>query len=72
MTQYPILLFWDDVDQDWIADVPDVRYCSAHGPTPEDALREVRLALSNILADARERGIELPPPTARPVLAQAS
>ena len=72
MTEYPILLFWDEDDRLWVADVPDVRSCSAHGKTPEDALREVRLALADILADARERGIVLPPPTRHPAFARAS
>lgn len=71
MNEFPILLFWDGEDQLWIADVPDVRYCSAHGPTPEEALHEVRLALADIVADAHERGIALPEPTVRPVLATA-
>ena len=72
MTHYPILLFWDEHDQLWVADVPDIKYCSAHGETPEEALREVRLALADILADAKERGLALPPPTLRPTLAKAS
>jgi predicted RNase H-like HicB family nuclease len=58
----------DDV---WVADVPDVRFNSAHGETPEEAVRQVRAALAGILADAAERGIALPP-TERPVLAMAS
>ncbi len=72
MSRYPILLFWDEADDLWVADVPDVRFCSAHGETAEDALRNVTGALADILADAAERGIALPPPTERPVLAQAS
>lgn len=72
MITYPIVVFWSEEDQAYIADVPDVRYCSAHGTTPEEAVREVRLALGDILVDARERGIALPPPTVRPTLRQAS
>ena len=72
MTEYPIIVFWSEEDQAYIADVPDIRYCSAHGETPEEALREARLALADILEDARERGIALPPPTSRPTLARAS
>ncbi len=52
--------------------VPDIRYCSAHGETPEEAPRNVSAALDDILADARERALALPPPTERPVLARAS
>jgi predicted RNase H-like HicB family nuclease len=55
-----------------VADVPDVRYCSAHGETAEEALRNVSEALDDILADARRRGLTLPLPTARPTLARAS
>ncbi len=72
MKDYPILIFWSDEDQAYIADVPDLRHCSAHGETPEEALREVRLALADILADAKERSLALPPPTLRPSLAKAS
>jgi predicted RNase H-like HicB family nuclease len=72
MTNYPILLFWDEADRLWVADVPDVRFCSAHGETAEEALRNVTEALADIHADAAERGVALPPPTKRPVLAQAS
>jgi len=72
MTRYPVLLFWDAADELWGADVPDVRLCSAHGETPEEAVRNVSEALADILADAVGRGIILPPPTERPVLAKAS
>ncbi len=72
MTNYPIILFWESVDSVWVADVPDIRYCSAHGETPEEAPRNVSAALDDILADARERALALPPPTERPVLARAS
>ncbi len=50
MTRSPILLFWDEFDGVWVADVPDVRFCSAHGGTAEDALRNVTEALADILA----------------------
>lgn len=69
---YPIVIFWSRPDEAYVADVPDIRSCSAVGATPEEALREVREALEDILADARERGIALPAPTPRPTLAKAS
>lgn len=72
MTEYPIVVFWSEEDEAFIADVPDIRYCSAHGEAPEEALREARLALADILQDAGERGIALPPPTPWPTLARAS
>ena len=43
--RYHINLFWSDQDGCWIAAVPDLTYCSAHGPTPEAALAEVETAV---------------------------
>jgi hypothetical protein len=34
---YPIEVFWSDEDQVWIADVPDLPFCTAHGATPHEA-----------------------------------
>ena len=39
MTDYLILVFWSDEDQAYIADIPDLKTCSAWGNTPEEALR---------------------------------
>jgi predicted RNase H-like HicB family nuclease len=39
MNEYPVVVFWSEEDQSYIANVPDLRYCSAHGETPEEALR---------------------------------
>ena len=73
MTDYPIVIFWSDEDEAYIADVPDLKYCSAHGPTPEAALREVRIAMAAWLDVAREGGKPIPLPTSRPTLiSQAS
>ena len=71
MTEYPIVAFWSDEDDAYIADVPDIRYCSAHGETPEEALREARLAVADLLGWMHAEGIEPPPPTLRPTLCAA-
>ena len=39
MKDYHINVFWSEEDGAYIADIPDLEYCSAHGPTPEAALR---------------------------------
>ena len=65
MTEDPIVVFWSAEDDASIAHVPDIRCCSARGETAEEALREAWLAVADILEDARERGLALPPPTVR-------
>ena len=59
---YPIVIFWSPEDEAWIADVPDLRYCSAHGETPEEALREILVARELWLESAREHNDVLPDP----------
>jgi predicted RNase H-like HicB family nuclease len=68
MERYHINLFWSDEDQSWIADVPDLRYCSAHGATPEDALSEVQTAMTAWLESARAHGDPIPAPRYRPAI----
>ena len=70
--EYPIVVFWSEEDGEFVADVPDLGAFAAHGATPEEALREVRVALASLFAAAQERGLSLPPPTAHPTLARAS
>jgi predicted RNase H-like HicB family nuclease len=65
---HPVVIFWSDEDEAYIADVPDLKYCSAHGSSPEAALREVRIAMTAWLETARELGKPIPLPTSRPTL----
>ena len=69
---YHINLFWSDEDDSWIADVPDLRFCSAHGPTPDEALREIKIAMDLWLEVARDHGDAIPEARYRPTLAQAA
>ncbi len=64
---YPINVFWSDEDGAWVADVPDLAYCSALGDTPHDAVFEVEVAIEAWLEGARSSGRPVPPPSARPV-----
>ena len=67
-SKYHINLFWSDEDNCWIADLPDLKYCSAHGPTPERALAEIQIAMAAWLDVARENNKPIPEPKYRPPL----
>ena len=58
MRDYHINVFWSQEDGAYIADIPDLKYCSAHGSTPEAALREV--------LTAKDAWLERPEPIASP------
>lgn len=62
---YHINLFWSDEDACWIADVPDLRYCSSHGETRAEALVNIEEAIEGWLAVARNEGLPIPEPLYR-------
>ncbi len=61
--KYPINVFYSEPDGGYIADAPDLEYCSAFGETPEDAVRELGIAMLAWLASARDNNIPIPPPS---------
>lgn len=65
---YHINLFWSDEDGCWIADVPDLRPCSAHGETRAEAIANVNDAIAGWLEVARESGLAIPDARYRPAI----
>jgi predicted RNase H-like HicB family nuclease len=64
--RYVIVVFWSDEDAAWIADIPDLKSCSAFGDSPEEAVAEVRVAMDAWLEAARDAGLPLPEPSYHP------
>ncbi len=70
MKDYHINIFYSDEDEGYIADIPDLKYCSASGDTPEEALREVQIAKTIWLEAARSEGKPIPLPRYKPIIYQ--
>ncbi len=70
MKDYHINVFYSDEDSCYIADIPDLKFCSAGGATPEKAVHEVQIAKLAWLKVAKERGKPIPKPKYRPVIYQ--
>ena len=68
MNRYHINLFWSDEDASWVADVPDLKSCSAFGNTPAEALAEVEIAMRAWLDVAKSDGKPVPKPRTRPAI----
>ena len=66
MKDYHINVFWSEEDECYVADIPDLKYCSAFGSTPEEAVREVVVAKQAWLETARSTGKPVPEPTRFP------
>jgi len=68
---YHINIFYSEADGGYIADIPDLEACSAFGPTPEEALKQVEVAKAAWLEAARAEGKPIPEARYRPVVYQA-
>jgi predicted RNase H-like HicB family nuclease len=69
---YHINIFYSDEDGGYIADIPDLKACSAFGETPQDALREVQVAKKAWLQAARAAKKPIPKPRYKPVIYQVA
>ncbi len=53
-SKYEIILYWSDEDNVYVAEVPELPGCMAHGNTQEDALRNTKDAIQLWLDTAKE------------------
>jgi len=68
--RYHINVFYSEEDGGYIADIPDLQYCSAFGDTPEQALAEVLIAKRAWLESARKHADPVPEPRYRSAIYQ--
>lgn len=68
LPHYHINIFWHDRSGSWVADVPDLPGCSAHGDSAEAAAREIQIAIELWLEVASEHGDPIPEPRYRPAI----
>ena len=63
--KYEIILYWSDEDQVFVAEVPELPGCMAHGDTQEAALTNVKEAIQLWIDTSREFGDPVPEPKGR-------
>lgn len=68
MHDYNITVCHSPEDGGYIADLPDLKFCSAFGKTPEEAVRELQIAKKAWLETCRARGKPIPKPLYRPAI----
>ena len=62
MYKYEIILYWSNEDVAFIAGVPELPGCMAHGDSQAEALRHVNEAMQLWIDTAREFGDSIPEP----------
>lgn len=62
MHKYEIIIYWSNEDQAFIAEVPELPGCMAHGSTQEAALANANEAIQLWIDTAGEFGDPVPEP----------
>ena len=72
MYNYNINIFYSEDDGGYIADIPDLKFCSAFGEAPEKALYELIIAKQLWLEEAKESGMKIPEAKYKPMIYQVA
>ncbi len=62
MDKYEIIIFWSEEDKIFVAEIPELPGCMAHGDTQEQALANAKDAIHLWIDTAREIGRPIPTP----------
>jgi predicted RNase H-like HicB family nuclease len=66
--KYELIIYWSTEDQAFIAEVPELPGCVAHGSTPSEALSQAQEAISLWIETAQEFGDPVPEPKGRRIM----
>jgi predicted RNase H-like HicB family nuclease len=66
--KYEIVIYWSSRDQAFIAEVPELSGCMAHGEDHAEALKSIQEAIELWLDTAKETGRPIPEPKGRKLM----
>ncbi len=58
--KYELIIYWSDVDQAFIVEVPELPGCAADGETYQEAVQNVEVVIQEWIETARELGRTIP------------
>jgi len=62
MYKYEIIMYWSNEDDAFVAEVPELPGCMAHGSTQEEAIKNINEAMELWIDVARDNGGPIPEP----------
>ncbi|MCC6123769.1 MAG: type II toxin-antitoxin system HicB family antitoxin [Pirellulales bacterium] len=65
MEKYEIIIYWSDEDSSFVAEVPELPGCMAHGSTHEETLANIKDAMALWIKTAQEFNDPIPEPKGR-------
>ena len=63
--KYEVIIYWSNDDSAFVAEVPELAGCIAHGDTHSKALKSANDAIALWLSTAQELGRDVPEPKVR-------
>lgn len=60
MHKYERIIYWSEIDQKFIVEVPELAGCMADGLTADEALKNVEIVITEWIETAKEIGREIP------------
>jgi predicted RNase H-like HicB family nuclease len=63
--KYEVIIYWNEEDQAFIAEVPELPGCVADGETYQEALQNVEVIMQEWIETAQELGRIVPQPKGR-------
>jgi predicted RNase H-like HicB family nuclease len=65
MYRYELIIYWSADDHNFVAEVPELPGCMAHGMTPAEAAASAEQAITLWISTAREDQQSIPEPKGR-------
>ena len=65
MDKYEVIIYWSAEDAAFVAEVPELAGCMAHGESRESALAQAESAIALWIKTAKEFGDPIPEPKGR-------
>jgi predicted RNase H-like HicB family nuclease len=68
-SKYEIIIYWSQEDDAFLAEIPELKGCIAHGESYEEALKNVNIVAMEWINIAKEEGWNIPEPKGRLIFA---
>ena len=65
MIGYELIVYWSDVDEAFVVEVPELAGCMADGATYQEAVANAEIIIQEWMETAREVGLSIPEPKGR-------
>jgi predicted RNase H-like HicB family nuclease len=63
--KYELIIYWSEIDQFFIVEVPELPGCAADGETYQEAVQNAEIVIQEWIETAQELGRSIPEPKGR-------